>query len=51
MDELMLVAFTLGLAPACGFVWLVIGKTALEMFSSADVQALTEKANPSIVPK
>jgi hypothetical protein len=47
---LVVCAFIMGLAPFCGIVWVIIAKMALEVFQTADIQALTEKANPVLVP-
>lgn len=51
--EMMMLAgaATVAVAPGWALVWIMVGKSALEMFQSADTQAITEKANPAIVPK
>ena len=54
MDEqnmLMVAGVLVALAPGWAMVWIAIAKQTLEMFQTADTQAITEKVNPNIVPK
>jgi hypothetical protein len=46
---LICMAFVMGMAPAITITWVIIAKYAMEVFSTADTQALTEKANPALV--
>jgi hypothetical protein len=50
MDEIV-IGLIIAVAPAWAVVNVAVAKFTLEIFSSADVQAITERANPSIVPK
>lgn len=51
-ETLMILAgAAIATAPGWALVWVMVGKQALEMFQTADTQAITEKVNPSLVPK
>lgn len=47
---LIVVAFVMAMAPAMALIWIFIAKAGIELFSSADTQAITEKVNPVLVP-
>lgn len=50
MDELMVFGIV-ALAPAYAIIWVKIADIAFKSMQSADETAVTEKTNPSIVPK
>lgn len=47
----VVVAFTMGLAPAMAIVWTSIAKYTADLFKSADETAITEKSNPNLITK